>query len=85
VISALVKLQEPKPVDKFAGKGTTRGAIVMMGSAASYVATPRISQYNTSKHAVVGLVKSAGESPVEYFPSLIPVIEVALISRIPPI
>lgn len=57
----------------------------MMGSAASYVATPGISQYNTSKHAVVGLVKSAGESPVEWFSSFIPLMRVAVSSQIPAI
>jgi hypothetical protein len=40
----------------------TRGAIVLMGSAASYVASPSITPYTTSKHAVLGLSKSAGQS-----------------------
>ncbi|CAH0054702.1 unnamed protein product [Clonostachys solani] len=36
-----------------------RGAIVNMGSAASFVSTPQMVQYTTSKHAILGLTKNA--------------------------
>jgi NAD(P)-dependent dehydrogenase (short-subunit alcohol dehydrogenase family) len=38
-----------------------RGVIINLGSCNSYVATPHIVQYTTSKHAVLGLTKNAGE------------------------
>lgn len=60
-VSAIMKTQEPRPVSSHvSGRGLTRGAIVNMGSAASYVATPGVVQYTTSKHAVLGLTKNAG-------------------------
>ena len=34
--------------------------IVNMGSCSSYVATPQLTQYTTSKHAVLGLTRNAG-------------------------
>jgi NAD(P)-dependent dehydrogenase (short-subunit alcohol dehydrogenase family) len=37
-----------------------RGAIVNMGSAASFVSTPQMVQYTTSKHAILGLTKNSG-------------------------
>ncbi|CAI6101389.1 unnamed protein product [Clonostachys chloroleuca] len=36
-----------------------RGAIVNMGSAASFVSTPQMVQYTASKHAILGLTKNA--------------------------
>uniref|UniRef100_A0A0B7K9C6 Uncharacterized protein n=1 Tax=Bionectria ochroleuca TaxID=29856 RepID=A0A0B7K9C6_BIOOC len=36
-----------------------RGAIVNMGSAASFVSTPQMVQYTTSKHAILGLTKNS--------------------------
>lgn len=43
------------------GRGVTRGTIVNLGSLASYTAMPGNSAYVTSKHAVLGLTKNAGE------------------------
>lgn len=60
--SALMKTQDPAPAKKgCAERGTTRGSIVMVGSASAYVATPGMVQYTTAKHAVLGLTKNAGE------------------------
>ena len=60
--SAAMKKQEPKPVSKNNPKrGATRGVIVNMGSCSSFVSTPMIGQYTTSKHAVLGLTKNAGQ------------------------
>jgi NAD(P)-dependent dehydrogenase (short-subunit alcohol dehydrogenase family) len=63
VASRLMRSQEPVPIShRSSGRGVTRGTIVNIGSAASYVASPDITQYTTSKHAVLGLTKNAGES-----------------------
>jgi NAD(P)-dependent dehydrogenase (short-subunit alcohol dehydrogenase family) len=37
------------------------GVIINMGSAAAHTATPMLTQYTTSKHAVLGLTRSAGK------------------------
>lgn len=66
--SALMKAQEPRPYSKASpGRGSTRGSIVLMGSAASLVVQPRMVQYTTSKHAVLGLARTAGTSGPFYF------------------
>jgi short-subunit dehydrogenase len=59
-----MKAQELQQLSSSLGdcRGATRGAIVVLGSAASYVATPGMGMYTASKHAIMGLVKSAGES-----------------------
>lgn len=62
-ISAIMKDQQPVAVDEWSSaRGTTRGSIVMIGSASAFAATPRMIQYTGSKHAVAGLVKNAGKS-----------------------
>jgi NAD(P)-dependent dehydrogenase (short-subunit alcohol dehydrogenase family) len=57
-----MKAQEPRTT---ASRGRVRdvgkGVFVNLGSGNSYMATPDIVQYTTSKHAVIGLTKSAGE------------------------
>ncbi|KAM0810683.1 hypothetical protein AB5N19_11033 [Seiridium cardinale] len=59
-VSASMKLQDPRPVDKaLPARGTTRGAIVTLGSASSFASTPGMVQYTTSKFAVLGLSKNA--------------------------
>lgn len=52
--SRLVSFDNPK-------RGETRGVIINMGSCASYCATSSLVQYTTSKHAVLGLTRNAGE------------------------
>ena len=60
-LSAAMKKQELRAVSKTnAKRGSTRGVIVNMGSCSGFVATPMLSQYTTSKHAVLGLTKNAG-------------------------
>lgn len=51
-VSAIMASQEPRY--------DCRGTIVNMGSASSFVSTPGMTQYTTSKHAVLGLTKNAG-------------------------
>lgn len=63
-LSAIMKTQEPLPVDAaLLTRGTTRGSIVNMGSLASFVSSPSMIQYTTSKYAVLGLSKNAGKCP----------------------
>ncbi|KAI0115991.1 NAD(P)-binding protein [Nemania sp. FL0031] len=57
---AIMKTQEPKPNFSDAPhRGNTRGSVVALGSALSINAAPYFTQYTTSKHAVLGLVKTA--------------------------
>jgi len=64
IASSLMRNQDALPVDSSQpARGVTRGTIVVMGSAAAYIATPEISQYTASKHAVLGLAKNAGKFP----------------------
>ncbi|KAI0849724.1 NAD(P)-binding protein [Daldinia vernicosa] len=59
-VSAIMKMQEPKPADAaYPERGMIRGAIVNIGSLASFVAQPGMVQYTASKHAVLGLTKNA--------------------------
>ncbi|KAF9878626.1 hypothetical protein CkaCkLH20_04118 [Colletotrichum karsti] len=65
--SAVMATQEPLPQlqgrgwgkEAVGGRSSFRGAIVNMASASSYVSTPGMVQYTTSKHAVLGLSKNA--------------------------
>ena len=54
--AAMVK-QDIKPLSE---RGS-RGVIVNMGSCSSFVATPNMGQYTSSKHAVLGLTRNAGQ------------------------
>ncbi|POS68603.1 hypothetical protein DHEL01_v213003 [Diaporthe helianthi] len=66
-ISALMKAQEPRQIYPSSPvRGTTRGSIVLMGSAASFGAQPRMVQYTTSKHAVLGLARNAALDNAKY-------------------
>lgn len=56
-VSAVMKLQEAQLTGP--GRGSSRGTIVNIGSASSFVATPGMVQYTASKHAVVGITKNA--------------------------
>ncbi|KAB2571622.1 2,5-dichloro-2,5-cyclohexadiene-1,4-diol dehydrogenase [Lasiodiplodia theobromae] len=60
-ITAAMKLQEPRAICSSGGgqRGASRGVIINVGSASSYVATPRLVQYTTSKYAVLGLTRNA--------------------------
>lgn len=61
-VSAIMKTQEPILVDAGSPRrGVSRGAIVNMGSLASFAPQPGMIQYTASKHAVLGLSKNAGE------------------------
>ncbi|KAI1433777.1 NAD(P)-binding protein [Xylaria sp. CBS 124048] len=60
MVSAAMKSQDPVAIKpESPGRGLTRGCIVIIGSASAFTATPNMIQYTTSKHAVLGLTKSA--------------------------
>lgn len=65
-IKAVTKVMKKQAVRVCTSRGRTRdvgrGVIINLGSANSYVPTPNILQYTTSKHAVLGLTRNAGES-----------------------
>ena len=70
-VSKAMKKQTPITVpgrnrDRDAG----RGVIVNLGSSNSFVATHHITQYTTSKHAVLGLTRNAGK--LSHLTSFIP-------------
>ncbi|KAI1170033.1 hypothetical protein F4777DRAFT_592255 [Nemania sp. FL0916] len=66
-VSAAMKLQEPKTNDKASDKrGYTRGAIVILGSVASFLPQPRQIQYTASKHAVLGIARNAALDNIAY-------------------
>ncbi|KAJ8130525.1 hypothetical protein O1611_g3105 [Lasiodiplodia mahajangana] len=66
-MSALMKNQEPKLIDPTSPRrGVTRGAIVNMGSASSFAATPNMIQYTAAKHAVLGITKNAALDNAAY-------------------
>lgn len=57
-----MKIQEPVSIRPGSPeRGTTRGSIVILGSASAFVATPSMVQYTTAKHALLGLTKNAGK------------------------
>jgi len=61
VVSTAMKIQTPNPIDASSARGDTRGSIVNLGSAASFVPVLHRAQYTASKHAVIGLTKNAGK------------------------
>ena len=61
VITKAMLKQEPRTVKSRNGeRDLGRGSIVVISSANGYRALPAKSGYVTSKHAVLGLVKTAG-------------------------
>ena len=62
-VSKIMMSQESRSVETRDGKRDAgRGSIVNIGSANSYAALPGKVAYVTSKHAVMGITKSAGKS-----------------------
>ncbi|THV53465.1 hypothetical protein BGAL_0050g00320 [Botrytis galanthina] len=48
------------------GRDIGRGVIINLGSCNSYMATPKIVQYTSSKHAVLGMTKNAALDNAQY-------------------
>ncbi|KAF3003333.1 hypothetical protein E8E14_000511 [Neopestalotiopsis sp. 37M] len=60
VVSATMASQKPHAVDESnPSRGLTRGSIVNVASVLSFKALPRTASYTTSKHAIVGLTRTA--------------------------
>ena len=73
-VSAAMKRQDVMTIPSRtngSGKSVGRGVIIALGSCNSYVATPNIVQYTTAKHAVLGMVKNAGERAQTVFVRLV--------------
>ncbi|GJC93321.1 3-alpha-(Or 20-beta)-hydroxysteroid dehydrogenase [Colletotrichum higginsianum] len=67
--SIAMRAQKPVsvlPSDVKPDRGTTRGAIVNLGSATSMVATAGVLAYTTSKHAALGLTKNSALDNAAY-------------------
>lgn len=59
-----MKTQEPVRIPGRGPQGERdigRGVIINLGSCNSYMATPKIVQYTSSKHAVLGMTRNAGK------------------------
>ena len=62
LVSAAMKIQEPMQAYATAPeRGSTRGVIINLASVSSYISVPNMVQYTTSKHAVLGITKTASE------------------------
>ncbi|KAI1439036.1 NAD(P)-binding protein [Xylaria sp. CBS 124048] len=63
---AIMRTQEAKPnLPRSPSRGKTRGAVVVLGSALSVGAAPCFTQYTTSKHAVLGMARTAALDSVK--------------------
>lgn len=62
IVSAAMKTQELHQVARDdSARGVTRGSIVNLASVSSFMAVPNMVQYTTCKHAIIGIVKTAGK------------------------
>jgi NAD(P)-dependent dehydrogenase (short-subunit alcohol dehydrogenase family) len=60
IMSATMKAQDAVPVSESEPeRGLTRGCMVNMASISSYISVPSMVQYTTSKHAVLGITRTA--------------------------
>ncbi len=61
-VSKAMSAQEPLSYEgRHGSRSLGRGSIINLGSAASYMASEGMLSYTTSKHAVIGITKSAGK------------------------
>ena len=61
-VSKAMATQEPLTYEgRHGSRSLGRGSIINLGSANSYIAAPGMMSYTTSKHAVIGITKSAGK------------------------
>lgn len=61
VTSAMAKQEPLSFTGRYGTRSLGRGSIVLLGSANSYIAAPGMVSYTTSKHAILGIMKSAGK------------------------
>ena len=64
-VSKAMAAQEPRSYEsrRYGTRSLGRGSIVLLGSISPYIAAPGMMPYTSSKHAVIGITKSAGEWP----------------------
>lgn len=61
-VSKVMKMQDVKTItNRGRMREVGRGVILNLGSCSSFMATPHIVQYTTSKHAMMGMTKNAGK------------------------
>lgn len=60
VTAAMAKQEPLSYTSRHGTRSLGRGSIILLGSVNSYVAAPGMLSYSTSKHAIVGIAKSAG-------------------------
>ena len=61
-VTKVMAKQEPGSVQSRSGmRNLGRGSIVNLGSSNSYISFPGFLPYTASKHAVIGLTKTAGK------------------------
>lgn len=60
LLSAIMKTQDLRQ-EHDPARGMARGSIVIMSSVSSFMAVPNMTQYTTCKHAITGIVKTAGK------------------------
>ena len=67
-VSRVMSEQKPKTYEsrRWGSRTLARGSIVNLGSISSYIAVPNAMPYIASKHAVIGITKSAGLSLCVY-------------------
>ena len=69
-VSKAMSVQEPIVYEGRHGRRSLgRGSIINLGSAASYMASEGMLSYVASKHAVIGITKSAGKPHCEMVPA----------------
>lgn len=70
-VSRAMATQEPLGYEsrRSGTRSLSRGSIVNLGSVNSYVAAPGMMPYTASKHAIIGITKTAGTLPYLAAPS----------------
>lgn len=62
-VTAAMAKQEPlmfPGTSRHGSRSLGRGSVVLLGSTSSFVGVPGMFSYNTAKHAIIGIMKSAG-------------------------
>lgn len=69
-VSKAMSAQEPLSYEgRHGSRSLGRGSIINLGSSASYMASEGMLSYTASKHAVIGITKSAGKPHCEMVPA----------------
>ena len=63
-VTAAMAQQEPLTfpgTSRHSSRSLGRGSVVLLGSISSLIGTPGMISYATAKHAIIGIMKSAGK------------------------